>query len=122
MAATLWLRRSAPAGEVGTLPFLEVRPDSEAEAARRYSVVLHNDDLNGFDWVVRTLAAVLGCGVLRAFWLTLRAHVAGHSCLWVGGRAEADARAARLIAAGPDPARAHVGAQPLRITVEPMAA
>ena len=44
-----------------------------------YAVVLHNDPMNGFDYVVRILQKVFGYGMTRAIWLTMKAHVSGQT-------------------------------------------
>ncbi len=87
----------------------------------RYAVVLHNDDLNGFGFVVEALRRVFGYGPARAFWLTLRAHCAGRSVVWVGVFEVAEFKAERITSSGPDPDRAANGARPLGVSLEPLA-
>jgi hypothetical protein len=49
------------------------------------AVVLHNDDINGFDSVVGVLRKVFNYGRPKAFWLTLAAHVGGRRRLSASG-------------------------------------
>jgi ATP-dependent Clp protease adaptor protein ClpS len=101
---------------------VRVRPQPVNKPKRQppYAVVLHNDDVNGFDWVIRVLTAVLRCGGTRALWLTLRTHVGGRSVVWTGSLEVAELKAEQIQAYGPDPLKASAGAQPLKVTVEAM--
>lgn len=85
-----------------------------------YAVVLHNDDVNGFDFVVGVLRKVFNYGRLKAFWLTLKAHVTGRSVVWSGPMEVAELKADQLRSCGPDPNRKYAGAQTLTVTVEPL--
>ncbi|MBI1374542.1 MAG: ATP-dependent Clp protease adaptor ClpS [Phycisphaera sp.] len=85
-----------------------------------YAVVLHNDAINGFDFVVRTLQKVFGYNTARAFWLTLKAHVAGRSHVWTGHKEHAELKRDQVRSCGPDPQMKHRGAGTLRVTIEPL--
>jgi ATP-dependent Clp protease adaptor protein ClpS len=91
-------------------PWLEAQPP--------YAVILHIDDINGFDYVVKVLRKVLGYGYSKAFWLTLQAHLKGRCAVWTGSLEIAELRAEQIVSCGPDPAMRHRGAEPLRVTVE----
>ena len=95
----------------------DARPRVTAEPP--YRVVLHNDDINSFEYVIEVLARVLACTKMRAFGLTLRAHLFGRSTVWTGSREQATAKADAIVSSGPDPKRVANGARPLRVTVEP---
>ena len=84
----------------------------------KYSVILHNDPINGVDYVTRVITEVFGYGTARAFWLMLKAHVTGKSTLWVGPKDEAASYQRKLIGKGPDPNMVHRGAEPLTVTIE----
>ncbi|NCB61552.1 MAG: ATP-dependent Clp protease adaptor ClpS [Gammaproteobacteria bacterium] len=59
----------------------------EQEDTRRqppYAVVLHNDDLNGFDYVIDVLCKVFHYERLKSRRLTLEAHETGRSVVWSG--------------------------------------
>ena len=47
-------------------------------------MILHNDPINGFAFVVDTLMKVFRYGGGKAFWLTLKAHTAGRTIVWSG--------------------------------------
>jgi ATP-dependent Clp protease adaptor protein ClpS len=82
--------------------------------------VLHNDDLNGFAYVVDVLRKVFHYGRPKAFWLTLRAHLTGQSVVWSGSLEVAELKADQVRSCGPDPSARSRGALPLRVSVEPL--
>jgi ATP-dependent Clp protease adaptor protein ClpS len=81
-------------------------------------VVLHNDDINGFDYVVATLRKVFRYGGPKAFLLTLRAHLTGRSVIWSGSLEVAELKADQVRSCGPDPYKVARGARPLNVSVE----
>ena len=85
-----------------------------------YAVVLHNDDINRFEWVIGVLTAVLRCGGVKAFWLVLKAHVGGRAIVWSGTLEVAEFKAEQIRAVGPDPHKVSVCARPLQTSVEPL--
>src|SRR3954454_19563313 len=80
-------------------------PREETRTKRRppYAVVLHNDDVNGFDFVVGVLRKVFHYGRLKAFRLTLKAHVSGRCIVWSGSLEVAELKAEQIRSCGPDP-------------------
>jgi ATP-dependent Clp protease adaptor protein ClpS len=110
--------------EVAPTPVVRPAPTPEEQTRTRrqppYAVVLHNDDVNGFDYVVGVLRKVFNYGRLKAFWLTLKAHVSGRSVVWTGSLEVAELKADQLRSCGPDPNMKHRGATPLGVTVEPL--
>jgi ATP-dependent Clp protease adaptor protein ClpS len=98
-------------------------PREETRTRRQpaYAVILHNDDFNGFDYVVGVLRKVFNYGRLKAFWLTFAAHVGGRSAVWSGTLEVAELKADQIRSCGPDPAARSPGASPLRVSVEPQA-
>ncbi|MCU0978147.1 MAG: ATP-dependent Clp protease adaptor ClpS [Pirellulaceae bacterium] len=109
-----------------TLPGKETRPKSatrERDATKRqppYAVVLHNDDVNGFDFVVEVLRKVFHYDRLKAELLTLQAHETGRSAIWSGSLEVAELKADQVRSCGPDPRMSALGALPLRVTIEPL--
>lgn len=103
--------------------FAPIEGTSEEEKTRRqppYAVVLCNDDVNGFDYVVGVLRKVFHYGLVKAHWLTLKAHVTGQSIVWTGSMEVAELHADRIRSCGPDPVMARRGALPLRVRIEPL--
>ncbi|MCA9201515.1 MAG: ATP-dependent Clp protease adaptor ClpS [Planctomycetales bacterium] len=109
---------AAPVAEAP--PREKPRTDKQPKRQPPYAVVLHNDDLNGFDFVIGSLRKVFNYNRARAFWLTWKAHKAGRAIVWTGHRELAELKADQLKSCGADPLQAHLGALPLRVTVEPL--
>ena len=84
-----------------------------------YSVVLHNDDINGFDFVVGVLRKVFRYAEPQAHLLTLEAHKSGRSIVWTGALEVAEFKADQVRSCGPDPNMKSRGATSLGVTVEP---
>ena len=114
---TLQYRRGKDV-DVGA-PTVDADARARVTAEPPYRVVLHNDDVNSFEYVIEVLSRVLACSKMRAFGLTLRAHLFGRSTIWTGSKEEATAKAVAIVSSGPDPRRVANGARPLRVTVEP---
>ncbi len=85
-----------------------------------YAVVLHNDNLNGFDFVMGVLRKVFHYGRVKAFTLTLKAHTAGRSIVWSGALEVAELKADQIRSCGPDPEAKSKGALALRVSIEPL--
>jgi ATP-dependent Clp protease adaptor protein ClpS len=102
------------------IPQANPRPQTRPKLQPPYAVILHNDSINGFEYVVRALRGIFHYGTPRAFWLTLKAHCAGRTCVWSGHLEHAEFRADQLRSCGPDPNRKHRGAQALRVSIEPL--
>lgn len=95
-------------------------PQERTKQQPPYAVILHNDDINGMDYVVGVLRKVFNFGRLKAIWLMLQAHVTGRCIVWTGSLEVAELKADQLRSCGPDPNMKHRGAQALRVSVEPL--
>ncbi len=104
-------------------PLPDLDTDAEATTRRQppYAVVLHNDDVNTVDFVVAVIRKVFGFPLEKAIDHTMEAHEEGRSVLWVGAREVAELKADQVHSCGPDPSQKKRGAQPLGVTVEPVA-
>lgn len=98
----------------------ETRPSPRSNTQPPYAVVLHNDDVNGFDFVVRSLRKVFGYDMTKAVWLTLKAHTSGRSHVWTGHKELAELKAEQMTSCGADPVMKNKGALPLRVAIEPL--
>lgn len=97
---------------------LSPRTSSQTKKQPPYAVVLHNDPINRFEWVIGVLIKVLRCGGGRAFWLVLKTHVGGRGSVWSGSLEVAELKAEQIRGEGPDPRKVAAGARPLKVTVE----
>lgn len=97
------------------------KPDQERPPHQPpHGVVLHNDDLNTFDFVMACLRRVFGYTTPKAFLLTMRAHATGQAVIWVGMKEHAEFKAEQLTLCGPDPVMRRRGAKPLGVSVVPL--
>jgi ATP-dependent Clp protease adaptor protein ClpS len=103
-------------------PREETAPRERKKPKRQppYAVILHNDNLNGFDFVVGVLCKVFRYEVVKSYKLTMDAHTSGRSIVWSGMREVAELRADQIRACGPDPVAKANGALALRVTIEPL--
>src|SRR2546423_8827113 len=95
-------------------------PKARPKLLPPHAVVLYNDSVNGFDYVVGVLKKVFHYSGARAFWLTLRAHCGGKSVVWSGSLEVAELKADQVRGCGPDPRRIGKPARPLKTSVEPV--
>jgi ATP-dependent Clp protease adaptor protein ClpS len=109
---------AAPLPDV--LPDTDTGTDAKTRRQPPYAVILHNDDLNGADFVIVVLRKVFGYEVEKCVELMLEAHEKGRSVVWVGALEVAELKADQIRSCGADPLRAADGATKLRVTVEPL--
>lgn len=103
-----------------TLPEVDTETRNRTERQPPYAVILHNDDINTMDWVIVVLRKVFGYSATKCVQLMLEAHTTGRAITWVGAMEVAELKADQVISCGPDPNQADRGAEPLRVTVEPV--
>jgi ATP-dependent Clp protease adaptor protein ClpS len=98
----------------------ETTPERRSKPKKQppYAVILHNDNFNGFDYVVSVLRKVFNYGRPKAFQLTMAAHTSGRSIVWSGVLELAELKADQIRSCGPDPVAKANGALTLRVTVE----
>ena len=107
-------------------PLPDVLPDghqdrNETRRQPPYAVILHNDDMNGMEFVVMVLRKVFGYTVEKCVELMLEAHEKGRAAVWIGAMEVAELKADQIRSCGPDPDQKSKGAQPLGVSVEPAA-
>ncbi len=98
------------------------KPDEKSKTKRQppFAVILHNDSVNGFDFVITTLRKVFHYSRSKAFWLTLKAHLAGKSTVWSGSLEVAELKADQIRSCGADPNMKAQGCLRLTVTIEPL--
>ncbi len=88
------------------------------EPAKDFAVILHNDPINGVDFVVKVIDSIFDYGKRQSILLMLKAHFTGKSILWIGTYAKALEKQNQIQSFGGDPNMQHRGAQPLHISIE----
>ncbi len=83
-----------------------------------YAVVLHNDDVNTFEFVIGVIQKVFRYDFQKAVILTLEAHALGRSIVWSGSLELAELKADQIRSCGADPVMKDKGALPLRVSIE----
>lgn len=96
------------------------RSDPKTKRQPPFAVILHNDDLNGMDFVVAVLRKVFGYSRTRCIWFMMKAHVSGSSQVWSGPLEVAELKADQIRSCGPDPNMVDRGAGILRVSIEPL--
>ena len=91
---------------------------TEEDKPGKYCVILHNDPINGVEYVTKIIKEVFGYSTSKAIWLMLKAHFTGKSILWQGRHKEASNKQQKMIAYGPDPLMLHKGAKALKVSIE----
>lgn len=100
----------------------DVDTDTQVFSQRQppYAVILHNDDINTFGFVVGVLQKVFGYDLERCIALMFEAHTTGRSVVWTGTLELAELKADQIHSCGADPDQKGKGAEPLRVTIEPV--
>jgi ATP-dependent Clp protease adapter protein ClpS len=75
--------RSAP-GSPEVLPVSSPETDEEELMGFPWSVLLFNDDVHGFEEVIRQVQKATGCSYSRAEEITLEAHTNGQAVCYTG--------------------------------------
>lgn len=96
----------------------ELKELFQTEKSKKFAVILHNDPVNGVEYVTKVIKDVFNYSVSKSIWLMLKAHFTGKSTLWIGSQKKAEEKKNKMISYGPDPRMVHKGAQPLKVTVE----
>ena len=83
-----------------------------------YSVILHNDPINGVEFVTKVIKDVFNYSTRKALWLMFKAHFTGKSILWAGEYSKAKNKKLLLVGHGADPNMIEKNAKPLTVSVE----
>jgi ATP-dependent Clp protease adaptor protein ClpS len=78
------------------------RVNGQPKPAPRWAVVVHNDNIHSFAFVVATFCKVLRCSSAEGQRLTSKIHREGCGIVWSGSRELAELKRNQLLSAGPD--------------------
>lgn len=85
-----------------------------------YAVIVYNDDLHTFDYVIIALCKICGHNRMRAFELALQIHETGRAVVWSGALEIAELKRDQIRAFGPDDFATKPVTFPLGVDIEPM--
>jgi ATP-dependent Clp protease adaptor protein ClpS len=85
-----------------------------------YAVVVLNDDLHTFDYVVLTFQKVFGYAPERCFQLAMQIHEQGRGIVWSGPKEVAELKRDLVRSAGPDVFASKKVDWPLGCEIEPL--
>jgi len=85
-----------------------------------YAVVVLNDDLHTFDYVVLTFQKVFGYAPEKCFQLAMQIHEQGRGIVWSGPKEVAELKRDLIRSAGPDIFAAKKVDWPLGCEIEPL--
>jgi ATP-dependent Clp protease adaptor protein ClpS len=95
-------------------------PVNKPKHQPRYAVVVLNDDLHSFEYVISALAKVFGYSTERGFQLALEVHVSGRAIVWTGALEHAELKRDQLRGMGPDVFADKPVTFPLGVELEPV--
>lgn len=95
-------------------------PVSERKPQPRYAVVVLNDDLHSFAYVIMALAKVFGYSVEKGFQLATEIHTTGRAIVWTGALEHAELKRDQLIGMGPDVFASQPVTFPLGVELDPV--
>ncbi len=85
-----------------------------------YAVIVLNDDLHTFDYVVETFQKVFGYPLEKAFQLAAQIHTTGRGLVWSGSKEVAELKCDQVRGAGPDLYAMKKVEFPLGVYIEPL--
>ncbi len=104
------------------LDFPDVETVEETKTKRQppYAVIVLNDDVHTFDYVINCFQKVFGYALPKAFLLAKEIHEKGRAIVWSGTREVAELKKEQIEGMGPDFfARVKVDG-PLGVVLEPL--
>src|SRR5271156_4408674 len=85
-----------------------------------YGVIVLNDDLHTFDYVVETFQKVFGYPLEKAFQLAAQIHTTGRGLVWSGSKEVAELKCDQIRGSGPDFYASKKVEFPLGAYIEPL--
>ncbi len=88
----------------------------------QYAVIVLNDDLHTFDYVIEALCRICGHTQLTAFVLAREIHESGRAAVWSGTQELAELKRDQIRGFGPDTYARQRVTFPLSVIIEPLPA
>ena len=105
---------------VKTSPKKRTRPVTTPKRLPPYAVVVLNDDVHTFEYVIETFMKVFGYSPEKSFQLAETIHTSGRGVVWSGSKEVAELKADQVRSAGPDFYASHEVEGPLGVLIEPL--
>jgi ATP-dependent Clp protease adaptor protein ClpS len=96
------------------------RPDRKPKRLPPYAVIVYNDDLHTFAYVIETFRKVFGYAPERCQQLAWQIHAQGKGIVWSGPKEVAELKRDQIRGAGPDFYATQKVNFPLGVTIEPL--
>ncbi len=96
------------------------RRDSQTKRQPNYSVIVHNDELHTFAYVIEVLQKVCGHSQEKSLQLTQNVHHLGKAHVWSGSKEVAEFKRDQIRGFGPDFYAPSTVSFPLGVTLEPL--
>lgn len=98
------------------------REENRAKTKKQppYAVIIENDDLHTFYYVIEVLQKVCGYNEQKAFVLTSQVHVKGEAIVWSGSLEVAELKRDQIRGYGPDLYAEKSVTFPLGVRLEPL--
>jgi ATP-dependent Clp protease adaptor protein ClpS len=94
--------------------------DAKPKKQPPYAVIVHNDDLHTFQYVIETFTKVFGYPLGKGYALALEIHCSGRAIVWSGSLEVAELKRDQIRSAGPDFYAIRKVDFPLGVTIEPL--
>jgi ATP-dependent Clp protease adaptor protein ClpS len=102
-------------------PVVDKRPENtKPKRLPPYAVIVENDDVHTFEYVMEVLQKVFGYELEKCFKLTEEIHTKGESLVWSGSKEVAELKVELIRSAGPDVYASKTVKFPLGARMEPM--
>ena len=95
-------------------------PVSKTKRQPRYAVIVLNDDLHTYEYVIQTLSKVFGYSVERGFQLASEIDTQGRAIVWTGALEIAELKRDQIRGMGPDVFASQPVTFPLGVELEPI--
>lgn len=111
-----------PAGEApaSRSPPRKKRSSGKPKKLPPYAVIVLNDDLHTFEYVIETFMKVFGYPAEKCFQLATDIHLQGRSIVWSGAKEVAELKRDQIRSAGPDFYASNKVEFPLGVVIEPL--
>lgn len=98
----------------------EKRSSGKPKKLPPYAVVVLNDDLHTFNYVVETFMKVFGYPAVKCVLLATTIHFRGRAIVWSGSKEVAELKRDQIRSAGPDFYASKKVEFPLGVVIEPL--